>query len=259
MRERALRGAMDVRLVPGVDNEAAAQLLRAGVATVEDLRRASPDALVRAGLAADSAQRLIEAARAVRVLTDLEGLGADDARTLVEAGVADPDALARENADDLSARTGIPAASIRAWQAAAQVAPTAQPVHAALSAPQFEPAPPAKVLLKAGSASVLVDGEWRAGVPLVTAREAAGVDAALARVAGDAVALVAGSDEAVVRLGPDVFEGVPLYKERIVRAADGQGDEVEEIRVRVEEIRERGAPPPPPPAKRGLLGRLLKR
>lgn len=252
-RARAAR-RMDVRLVPGVDNDVAARLASAGIRSVEDLRGVDPSRLSAAGLPAS----LADAARSVRILTDLQDLDDEAAAKLVAAGIADPDALVAADADDLSTRTGIASASIRAWQSDAQVAPAAHPVHASLSGPQFESDVPTKVLLKGSTASVLVRGEWRAGLAIATSKEAEQTDAALAKVDGDVVVLASGSDEGIVRLGDDIFEGVPLYKERIARAADGQGDVVDEIRVRVEEIRERRAESVPKERK-GLLGRLLKR
>lgn len=230
---------MDVRFVPGVSNEDAAALAQAGIRSVAQLRAADPAAATPAsGLSRERLEELVRAAVATRILTDIPGLDADALAVLLEHGITDPDALAREDADALATRTGLDAEAIRGWQ----------------GAPRAE-----KILLKGSVASVLFGGEWRTGVPIVTAMHADEIEAALASLDGDAVVLMQGSAEAIARVGEETFEAVPLYKERIARAEDGKGDVVEEIRIRVEEIRPRRAPEPEEPAGRGFLGRLRRK
>ena len=95
-----------------------------------------------------------------------------------------------------------------------------------------------KVVLKdrAATARVKIGSIWHEDVPIVTARMNENGEKVLKAVHENAVLLQEQATTAMIRIGDEIKANVPIYKERIKSGADGA---MEEIRVRVNEIRDR--------------------
>jgi hypothetical protein len=97
---------------------------------------------------------------------------------------------------------------------------------------------PARVVLEPGSARVLVAGAWHRDVAVVPVPRGATAESVLATVPADAVLVSEGSPTAYVRVGDILLQDVPLFKTRFVGGV-AAGSATEEVRVRVEKIRDR--------------------
>ncbi|MHB8605287.1 MAG: hypothetical protein ACYDCK_08515, partial [Thermoplasmatota archaeon] len=100
-----------------------------------------------------------------------------------------------------------------------------------------------RVILRdhATAARVEANGEARDAVPIVTAKVAGAEAVVMDGLTHDAVLLTEKSDAAHVRVGMTWRAGVPIFKER---AREDDAARTELVRVRVHEIRERGAVTP---------------
>lgn len=202
-------------------------LAQAGVADPAELAAASLDDLQGAtGIAEAHLRRYQDAARAhVRKL-------------LVDAGYGDARALSEMDVDVAAAQTGIAARHLVAYRdvAIAEIA-----------------AGPDRVVLLDGAplARVRAAGVTHEAIPLVTLGASDDEAEVFSRANGPAVLLRADADTAPALVG-GVTHRLPLFKERRVE------DRVEEVRVRVVEIRERAAAPVEEKRKSGI-GRLFSR
>ncbi|MHB8584614.1 MAG: hypothetical protein ACYDDF_02085 [Thermoplasmatota archaeon] len=100
----------------------------------------------------------------------------------------------------------------------------------------------ARVVLMPGAARVFLRGMWHNDVPIQPVRAGEDIHAVVARLTSDAVVLAAGTDAAIVRVGSDIIQDVPLFKLRKMQGTSGVGS-MEEVRVRVDAIRPRKAEP----------------
>lgn len=197
---------MELSLVPEIGPTFAEKLALAGVTSTEAL--AVWDDIVglaeRTGVDRERVESFRDAARA-----QLE-------RALAEAGVDGPEALAAADAGALAARTGLDRAHLERYQARAREAI-------------------GKVVLVDGApvARVHLGEATHHAVPLLTASLSDDDDAVLVRAGADAVLLKPKVDVVPAMIGGVTHRGLPLFKER--RKESG---EVEEVRVRVAEIRE---------------------
>ena len=89
---------------------------------------------------------------------------------------------------------------------------------------------------RAATARVKIGSIWHDDVPIVTARLNENGEKVMHSLKENAVLLQEQATHALVRIGDDVRAGVPIFKERVASGAEGA---VEEIRVKVNEIRER--------------------
>lgn len=195
----------------------------AGVADPAELAAAdTSDLHGRTGIAEPHLRRYQEAARA------------HVKRTLAGAGYADAPAIAAMDVEAVAASTGIPARHLVAYRDAAKAEVAAGPDRVVL----LEAAPLARVR---------VAGVTHEGVSLLTAAASEDDDAALGRAGGSAVLLRPQADSAVARIAGAMHQ-LPLFKERRIE------ERVEEVRVRVVEIRE----PAEAQKKRGI-GRFFGR
>jgi hypothetical protein len=233
----------------------------AGIRHESDLAAADPHELAAAtGLPLPEVQQFQAAARVA-----LKG-------TLAAHGYDHPQHLAAADPHALSAATGIPVHHAERYVAEARAE-----AHPATREPDAHPEPATEVHAAGEDRIVLVDGVPTARIvlggrvveaaPIVTGFFIEDADAALARAGEHGVFLTEGATTAIVRAEGRNRPGLPIYKAR---------PEGGELRVRVKEIRVRGAPPPartitpaaPAPseapaqeaqAKKGLFGKLLKR
>lgn len=163
-------------------------------------------------------------------------------RVLADVGVTSPEQLATADPAELSERTGLSIAYLDRYRHAAQ--------HAV-------DGPGAKVVLVDGApvARVHLAGATHHAVPLLTAGVFDEDDAVLARAGGDAVLLKVDRDAVPALIGGITHRDLPLYKER-----RKDGGEIEEIRVRVTQIRDVPvAGESAKEEKKGGLGRLFSR
>ena len=218
---------MDLASVPVIGPSFAARLRDAGVDTVEafvvteDLHRLTAES----GIPLDRLESFRDAARE-RV-----------EKVLADAGITGPEQLAQADHVALSMKTGLSVEYLARYREAAQ--------HAV-------DGPEAKVVLVDGApvARVHLAGVTHHAVPLVTATAADEDDVVLARAGGDAVLLKPQAEKVPVLIAGITHRELPLFKER-----RKDGGEVEEVRVRVAEIRDVEAKP----EKKGGLGRLFSR
>lgn len=203
-------------------------LADAGVADPADLAEANMGELKeKTGLAESYLERYQKAARA-HVKKQLESAGYGDMASIA----------AIESLEDAVMKTGISAAHLARYRDEARAA---QEDRATWKVVLVDGAPVARVTLS---------GVTHDAVPLLTASATDDEEAILSRATGDAVLLKPALDAVPVVIGGARYSDVQLYKER--RKPDG---EVEEIRVRVAEVREVGEPA----KKKGGIGRLFRR
>lgn len=201
-------------------------LADAGVADPAELAEADMAELrEKTSLSESYLERYQTAARA-HVKKQLEAAGYTDATSIA----------AIENLEDAVMKTGIGAAHLARYRDEARAA--------------LEDRADWKVVLVEGApvARVTVAGATHDAVPILAASAADDDEAVLARAGGDAVLLKPTMDAVPVVIAGARYADVQLYKER--RKPDG---EVEEVRVRVSEVREI------PEKKKGGLGRLFRR
>lgn len=161
-------------------------------------------------------------------------------RVLAASGVEGPEQLALADVDALADRTGLERAYLERYQRRAQDA--VGKVVLAESAPV---------------ARVEVGGQTHHAVPLVTAGFGDDEAAVLSRAGGDAVLLRPRVQVVSALIGGSTHRGLALYKER----RRGNGD-VEEVRVRVSEIRDVPEKKEEPEEKKAAgkgIGRLFSR
>ena len=219
---------MDLASVPEIGRTFARKLQDAGVENVEAFVVTEDLAALAARSGVDE-ERLASFRDAARERVE---------QVLAEAGIHGPEALAAADHVALSERTGLSVDYIARYRAAAQ--------HAV-------DGPEAKVVLVEGApvARVHLSGATHHAVPLVTAGAADDEDAVLARAGGDAVVLRPQAEAASVLIAGVTHRALPLFKERRKEAG-----EMEEVRVRIVEIRE---VPAEEPKKKGGLGKLFGR
>ena len=197
---------MELSSVPEVGPSFAEKLREAGVPNAEALAvwEDLPALGERAEIDLDRVESFRDAARA------------KTEETLSAAGVSGPEALALADVEELSQRTGIERAYLERYQRRAQDAV-------------------GKVVLAdaAPVARVEVAGQTHHAVPLVTATPGDDENAVLARAGGDAVLLRPRASVVSALIGGQAHRGLALYKER-----RGSTGDVEEVRVRVAEIRD---------------------
>ncbi|GEM_PF-5941912 len=251
---------MELTRLPEIPYDDARRLQDAGAPTVAALASAKDVAALahRAGLGVEAVEGYRAAAR-----THVE-------RLMSRAGVQSEADLAAADPHALAQSTGLPLAEVEEFQRAAHaalghVAPTTAQTHPALAEPETRrievqgPPPEAgadRIVLADGAptARLVVGGRVLEAVPIVTGRFVEDADAALARAGEHGVFLTVGASDAIARVEGQTTVGLPIFK---LRAEGG------EQRVRIKDIREKGAPAAPapeaPPAKKGLLGRFMKR
>ena len=269
---------MDLAAVPEIGPSFAAKLAQAGVENAEALAAWEDlDALAAAsGIDAGRLESFRDAAR-----ERLE-------RVLAEAGVADPADLAAEDVDELMRRTGLARGYLEGYQAKARahvkrvmteagykdaesigaienledavmktgIAAKHLARYREVARQELEEKRSWKVVLaeNAPVARVVAAGGTHDAVALLTSTPEESDDAAFARAAGDAVLLRPALDAVPARIGGTTHAALPLYKER--RRPEG---ELEEIRVRVAEVRVIDEAEASGNKKKGGLGRLFRR
>lgn len=215
---------MDLAAVPEIGPAFAPKIGEAGLPTVEALAVWEDlEALAtRSGIDRDRLGSFRDAARA-----SVE-------RALADAGVDGPAALAVADVGALAERTGLDRAHLERYQRRARDAL-------------------GKVVLLEGApvARVQVGDATHHAIALLTATQADDEDAVLARAGGDAVLLKPDAEVVPALIAGVTHRALPLYKER--RGEDGA---VEEVRVRIAQIREI---PPEEPKKKGGIGRMFGR
>lgn len=226
---------VDLARIPEIGPDHARVLSEAGVRTAADLAALSDvhDLSRRTGLGLATLDAYRAAAWGL-----MEGL-------LEKAGVRGLDELARADLGPLAEATGIPRERLATFQAAARD-------RTAAAAPA--PAPRDRVILSEGRATARVSlgGALHEGLAIVTLRMEEDEAAVLERVPADAVLLKERAATAPARIGGALHRDLPIYKEQ-PRAVvdDAGGSAVEEVRVRVREIKDqrpRGTPAAPTPA-----------
>ena len=214
-------------------------------------------------------------------VTDVPGIGQATAKKLAKARIKTVQDLAHADVDDTSRDAGVPKKKIAEWQEKA-VALVAKGRPGGASGASLEGAAhnvrnaleEARVVLreKAHTARIKIGDRIIQELPIITARLHENEQKILDRVRQDAVLLKEKAETAVVKLNGKVHENLPLFKEKLSEASEGADAAVREIRVRVQEIRERRRAEEPPtpqaavggddvdaPKKKGFFSKMLRR
>lgn len=206
---------MDLARVHEIPASDAQKLQDAGIGSAATLAAVTDvdDLAQRAGLPAEAVDAHRAAARSA-----VE-------RLLADAGISSEEQLASAEPRQLATATGLSLSEVEAFQRAARklVAPP-EPAH---------PSGEDRVVLVDGSSRALVrvGNETVQDVPLLTGRFEEDAPAALEKAGEHGVFLLPGSATATVRVRGHTHAGFPIYKG--------------ETRVRVKDVREKGAAPPP--------------
>lgn len=202
-------------------------------------------------------------------LSDIEGIGPAYEKRLKEAGVATAEDLAGADPASLSKKTGIALSRLETFIARAgerlagaprEESASSAGSDAAEAAAMAAPSPgdatyvPVRVVLhdRATSARVIQGERVHENLPIVTARANEDEEEIMDALSQDAVLLKERATTAFVRLSDGWHVDVPIYKEKVVELESG-GTSMEEVRVKVQEIREKKEP------KKGLFAKIFGR
>lgn len=240
---------MDLTHIKGLGPARGEKLDEAGIDSLDRLAGIDP---AKISEATEIPEGVLEGfrgqARALVELLDLEGLTQADLEALVEADVRSVDDLTAMDASELSAAAGIDAERIEGWQtalgagggvgeAAIDLAENARQAGEIARDSLGE----ARVVLREGVSDAMVKFEQdvlaEARILPIKAKEDA--DERLEKLRGDVVVLREKADTALVRVGDEIAEGLPIFKEKVSEAGRSAAEGAQEVRVRVQEVRDK--------------------
>lgn len=259
--------SMDLTVIKGLGPARREKLESAGVETIDGLSDAGIEELSEeVGISASLLNDFQQQAKALVRLKDLEGVGPANLEKLVEADVRSLKDLSRRDAAELNEATGIPVDKLKAWRRKAGTMAAAD--HAKATADQARQTAEqlagqakreledARVVLQEGisEARVKVEQDVLAEARILPIRAKDEVDKVLENVRGNVIVLREKADTAMVRLEDSVYEGIPIFKEKLSEAQDRATEEMTEVRVRVQEIRDKRVIPKADSIKQRLKG-----
>lgn len=243
---------MDLTVIRGLGPARREKLESAGVKTIDALARADIDDLSgKVGISVNMLDDFQEQADDLVTLLSIDGLGESNLAKLIEADVRTVGGLARSDVRELAEATGIAGDELTAWKRKATPLAAARKAEAKVrevgagarraGASARARIKDARVVLTEGitDARVKFDDDVLAEAKILPIRARDNVEQILERVKGNVVLLRERADTAVVRVEDKVYEGLPLFKEKVAEAGDRAAEEVREIRVRVQEIRDK--------------------
>lgn len=239
---------MDLTTIKGLGPARRDKLAQAGIEDVEDLLEADLEALAEA---TEIPQGVLDGfhtqAEDLAQLDQIEGIGDQTLETLAEQGVRSIQELKERDPQGLAENTGLSEDRIRDWQRATR-APES-PEHAQRIAEEarsagaiaLEGLEDARVVLQEGIADARVKFEddvlTQARILPVKAKD--DVETMLEDLKGDVVVLREEADTAIVRIEEEIVEGLPIFKQKVEEAGQSAAEGAEEVRVRVQEIRDK--------------------
>lgn len=242
---------MDLTVINGLGPARQEDLEDAGVASIADLVETDVSEIAEAsGISESILDGFREQASDLLALQEVEGLTAEDVAILVDADIRSPDALQGADPEELSCETGIATDRIEGWQGSLSAATettvedTAREIAegaretgeiAAKSLDQ------ARVVLQEGinDAKVKFEEDVLTEARILPVKAKEDVDDRLRKLKGDVVILREQADTALVRIGDEVVDGIPIFKAKVEEAGQDLAGGVEEVRVRVQEVRDK--------------------
>lgn len=257
---------MDLTALKGLGPARRDKLGDAGIEGIDDLAASDVEELAEGvDIPRGTLENFVDQAQGIRRLQDIEGLSGSDFEQLVDAGVRSPEDLQAEAATEISAAASLDAERVEDWQQASASGEAREQVEQTLDG--MEPDKPgvvasaeriqeetlekgdelaeqlseARVVLEEGISEARVkfqdDVLGQARILPIKAREDA--EEFLEDVQGNVVVLREAADDALVRVEGRIQDGLPVFKEKIDEAADQAEQGAQEVRVRVEEIRDK--------------------
>lgn len=247
------RFTMDLTVINGLGPARREKLEAAGVSSLADLAGSDPAKLAEtADIPEGVLEGFHEQAKALAGLADLDGLDDDAFQALADEGIRSSEALASADASELSEPTGLEAKRIEAWQAEISGAAAKEPASTEHARDLAEGAREAgeialkglgqaRVVLQEGitDAKVKFQDDVLAEARILPVKAKDDVDRMLEDLKGNVVVLQEKADTALVRVEDQVVEGLPIFKEKVSEAGKSAAEGVDEVRVRVQEIRDK--------------------
>lgn len=236
---------MDLTVLDGLGPARSDKLADAGVEDVHSLAESDLDTLgEQVDIPAGMLEGFQEQARALVELSELPGLEQDELEALVDAGVLSRGDLEAADPGELAGETGLEVARIdalRAGRAEGALADEASAAAKAAADRAREELEEIRVVLEEGihDARVKLEGDVLAEARILPVKAKDNVDQLLEDVQGNVVVLREKADTALVRVEDEVYRNVPLFKAKLEEVRDQVAEEAEEVRVRVQEVRDK--------------------
>lgn len=257
---------MHLTALKGLGPARSDKLGEAGIDEITTLAAADADELSQAvDIPHATLDGFVEQAQGILQLGTIDEVSQEDVERLVDAGIRSPDSLQAEDAMEIAAAVGVDVDRVKTWQETSRSLDTREAIEETLD--EMEPEKPAvvaqaeqiqegtleasdevlkrlseaRVVLEEGITDARVKFEddvlGQARILPLKAREDA--EEFLEDVQGNVVVLREAADDAIVRIEGQIQEGLPVFKQKIDEAADQAEEGAREVRVRVEEIKDR--------------------
>ncbi|PSG98181.1 hypothetical protein BRD56_01655 [Thermoplasmatales archaeon SW_10_69_26] len=257
---------MDLTALKGLGPARQDKLTEAGIAEIPALAAADADELAdHVDIPEATLEDFVDQARGIIALADLEDVSDEDLERLVDAGIRAPESLQAEDPMEIAAAAGVDADRVEAWQDAVAGSDVRAEVEETLE--DMDPGKPgvvesaeriqestleasdevakrlseARVVLEEGitDARVKFEDEVLAEARILPLKAREDAEAFLEDVQGNVVVLREAADDALVRIEGQIQAGLPVFKNKLDEAADQAEEGAREVRVRVEEIRDK--------------------
>jgi len=257
---------MDLTALKGLGPARQDKLTEAGIAEIPALAAADADELAdHVDIPEATLEDFVDQARGIIALADLEDVSDEDLERLVDAGIRAPESLQAEDPMEIAAAAGVDADRVEAWQDAVAGSDVRAEVEETLE--DMDPGKPgvvesaeriqestleasdevakrlseARVVLEEGitDARVKFEDEVLAEARILPLKAREDAEAVLEDVQGNVVVLREAADDALVRIEGQIQGGLPVFKNKLDEAADQAEEGAREVRVRVEEIRDK--------------------
>lgn len=259
---------MDLTSLTGLGPARRDKLQDAGIDGIEELASADPGELsAKVDIPKATLEGFVEQSQGIARLGELEGISSANLQALVEAGITSPEQLTAEDASQLAAAAGVEVERVGGWQDDA-AALTSDPRQASEDAVEaiamdkpnvvksaeriqegtieasdalVEHLSEARVVLQEGitDARVKFEDDVLAEARILPLKAREDAEEFLEDVQGNVVVLREAADDAMVRIEGRIEEGLPVFKQSLDEATEQAEQGAEEVRVRVEEIRDK--------------------
>lgn len=242
---------MDLTAINGLGPARQDKLADAGVTSLEDLAEATPAELAESVEITDSVlEGFVGQAADLVELSEVEGIGEASLEALVAEGVRSVGDLQARDAETLAEAIGRSPGVVEGWQDAGEGSAEPESAEHAreLAAGAAEAGSlalkgldEARVVLEEGitDAKVKFEDDVLAEARILPVKAKDDVEEMLEDLKGNVVVLREKADTAMVRVEDDVVEGIPIFKEKVAEAGQSAAEGVQEVRVRVQEIRDK--------------------
>jgi AcrR family transcriptional regulator len=257
---------MDLTALKGLGPARQDKLTEAGIAEIPALAAADADELAdHVDIPEATLEDFVDQARGIIALADLEAVSDEDLERLVDAVIRAPESHKAEYPLVFAAAAAVDADRVEAWQDAVAGSDVRAEVEETLE--DMDPGKPgvvesaeriqestleasdevakrlseARVVLEEGitDARVKFEDEVLAEARILPLKAREDAEAFLEDVQGNVVVLREAADDALVRIEGQIQGGLPVFKNKLDEAADQAEEGAREVRVRVEEIRDK--------------------